>query len=185
MTIDPGAGPDASAPRRPIHKGLVLLGTGALVLGLDRFGKEHATSVLASGERVPLVGDLLSLAHIESSGAAFGLFRSWSLESQAIVFGVLTILCAGIVLSFYRSLAPGEHGSAAALGAILAGVLSNAFDRIRFGAGIDFLHLGSPRALAMPDFNLADMAIVMGVLTLIVELLANEMATRAQERPRR
>jgi lipoprotein signal peptidase len=140
--------------------------------------------LLAEGERLPLLGDFLSLAHVESSGAALGLFRNWSPESQSMVFGFLSLVCATMVFSFYRGLARGEHGSAAALGAILAGVFSNAVDRFRFGAGIDFLHLGPADVNWMPDFSLADIAIVSGVVTLIVELLATEMATRAQERPR-
>lgn len=165
--------------------GIVLMGAALLVLGVDQFGKRHAMAVLAPGERQALVDRVLSLAYIESPGAALGLFGTWSGSAQAIVFGILSGLCALLVLSFYRGLARGEFGSAAALGAILAGVASNAYDRVRFGAGIDFLHLGNPDALHLPDFNLADVAIVLGVLTLIVELLASEMAARAQERPRR
>jgi signal peptidase II len=167
-----------------IHKRAVLIAVAVLVLGFDQFGKTRVTRTLSEGERVPLLGEVLSLAHVESSGAALGLFRGWSAESQSMVFGFLSLVCATMVLSFYRGLARGEHGSAAALGAILAGVLSNAFDRFRFGAGIDFLHLGAPDDAWLPDFNLADLAIVLGVVTLVIELLATEMATRAQERPR-
>ena len=167
------------------RKTFVLLGTAVLVFGLDRFGKHTAMSRLDVGERVPLLGDLLSLTHVESLGAALGLFAHWSAGAQGLMFAALSLICAGLVLSFHRGLAPGEHGSAAGLGAIFAGVLSNAFDRFRHGAAIDFLHLGTPDAVHLPDFNLADVAILLGVLTLIVELLATEMATRAQERPRR
>jgi len=168
-----------------IHKGVILAGVGVAVFGLDRFGKIRAISSLEVGERTPLVGDFLSLARTESAGAALGLFDTWSAQSQALVFGLLSVICALAVLSFYRGLAPGEHGSAAALGAILAGVSSNAIDRIRSGAGIDFLHLGAAESTSLPDFNLADVAIVLGVLTLIVEMLANEIATRAEESARR
>lgn len=167
-------------------KKMIALFAGLLfVFGLDRFGKQYVMSGLDLGERRPLIGDLLSLTHVESSGAALGLFANWSPNAQAFVFAGLSIICAALVLSFYRGLAPREQGSAAALGAILAGVCSNAYDRIQFGVGIDFLHLGSADAANLPDFNLADVAILLGVLTLIVELLANEMATRAQERPSR
>jgi lipoprotein signal peptidase len=164
---------------------MALFGTALVVFGLDRFGKLAAMHSLAVGERTPLLGDLISGTHAESVGAALGLFHDLSPNGQAWVFGFLSILCALLVLSFYRGLAPGEHGSAAALGAILAGVLSNAFDRLRYGVGIDFLHVGAPDAAHLPNFNLADIAIALGVLTLIVDLLATEMAARAQERPRR
>ena len=62
------------------------------------------------------------------------------------------------------------------------GIASNAFDRLRYGSGLDFIHLGSIDSNAVPDFNLADVAIALGVVTLIVELIATEMATRSAER---
>jgi lipoprotein signal peptidase len=166
-------------------KTAALLGVGVVVFALDRYGKSRALDRLDVDECVPLLGDLMSFTRVESQGAALGLFADWPASLQATAFAVLSLVCAGLVLSFYRGLAPGEHGSAAALGAILAGVLSNALDRFRYGVGLDFLHLGPYDAAHLPDFNFADAAIFLGVLTLIVELLANEIAARAQERPRR
>lgn len=167
------------------RKTVALCGAASVVFGLDRYGKYAAMQRLEIGERVPLLGDLLSLTHVESLGAALGLFATWSTSAQSWVFAVLSLVCTALLVSFHRALAPGEHGSAAALGAIGAGVLSNALDRFWLGSGIDFLHLGPPDAARLPDFNVADVAILLGVLTLIIELLATEMATRAQERPRR
>ncbi len=168
-----------------LRKLLVAGGTASFVLLLDRLGKHLALTRLAPGERSPLVGDWLSLAHTESTGAALGLLRVEGSPMQALVFALLSVVCVVIAVSFLSALTPREHGSVAALGAIVAGVLSNAFDRIGSGVGLDFLHLGPSGSSTIPDFNVADVAIVLGVLTLIVELLANELATRAQERTRR
>jgi lipoprotein signal peptidase len=156
-----------------------------LVLAADRTGKLYAMQAIDSGERVPFVGELLSLANLRVSGGAFGLLRDWAPTTQLAALGFLSLVCAVVVVGFYRGLAPGEHGSAAALGAVLAGVIGNFVDRLQYGSSIDFLHLGPPTASQLPDFNLSDVAIVLGVVTLIVELLAAEMAARAQERPRR
>ena len=52
-------------------------------------------------------------------------------------------------------------------------------------SGLDSIHVGPIRSDAVPDFSLADVAIVLGAATLVVELLATEMAGRAAERPRR
>ena len=166
-------------------KTAALLGVAVAVFGVDRIGKYQAMSRLEVGESTPLLGELLSLTHVESLGAALGLFANWSPGGRAFAFVALSAICTGLVLSFHRGLARWEKGSAAALGAILAGVLSNAFDRFQFGVGIDFLHLGAVESTHLPNFNFADVAIFLGVLALIVELLATEMATRAQERPRR
>lgn len=151
---------------------------------VDQAAKRHAIQSLAPGERVPLLGDVIALTHLPAAGGAFGILRDWPASTQLAVLGLLALVATVVIVAFHRGLAPGEAGSAAALGAILGGIASNTFDRFRYGTGIDFLHVGAVDADPLPDFNLADVAIVLGVATLIVELLATEMAARASERPR-
>ena len=155
------------------------------VLAADQLGKFQAMSALAVGARQPLLGDLLALTHVPAMGGAFGLFRDWLPGAQLIGFALLSLCATVIIVSFYRGLARGELGCAAGLGLVLGGIVSQTLDLLRFGSGLDFLHLGSVASNAIPDFNLADLAIALGVVTLIVELLATEMAARALERPGR
>ncbi len=157
----------------------------ALVLVLDQLGKRHVASAVEVGERVPIIGSLLAWTHVPAAGGALGLFRNWSPNAELAGYGILSIIAAIVVFVFLRSLAPRDFGTAVALGAVLAGIVSNSLDRYRLGASINFLHVGPPAASPLPDFNLADLAILLGVGTLIVELLATEMAARAAERPRR
>ncbi len=165
-------------------KRLAFLPVALVAALLDQFGKFHATTTLDVGTRTPLVGDLLALTHVPSMGGAFGFFRDWLPGAQLIGFSLLALCATLIIVAFYRGLSPGEPGSAAALGAMLGGIASHTIDRLRYGSGLDFLHIGPITSNAVPDFNVADIAIVLGVVTLIVELLANEMAARASERPR-
>jgi len=165
-------------------KRLVFIPVAAGAVLLDQLGKLHATRTLEAGERSPLLGDVLALAHVPAASGAFGIFRELTPQAQLIGFALLSIVSIAVIVLFYRGLAPRELGNAAALGAVLGGIASNTLDRLRYGFGIDFLHLGPIDAEGMPDFNLADVSIVMGVVTLIVELLATEMAARASERPR-
>ncbi|MEZ4332083.1 MAG: signal peptidase II [Myxococcota bacterium] len=160
-------------------------GAGLLVLALDQLGKRHVLDSLAIGERVPLLGSVLSLAHVPSTGGALGLLRDWSPEAQLMAHAALSFVAIGVALLFLRSIAPRDRGTASALGAILGGIASNGLDRYRTGATLDFLHVGPTSVDVLPDFNFADLAILLGVGTLIIELLANEMAARASERPRR
>jgi len=158
---------------------------GTVVGLLDQLGKRHVAEALAVGERVPLVGGLVAWAHEPEAGGALGLFRDWSPAMALAGYAALSIVAALVVFVFLRSLAPRDHGTAAALGAILGGVASNGFDRVRAGSSIEFLHVGPVTSSLLPDFNFADLAILLGVGTLIIELLATEMAARAAERPRR
>ena len=154
-----------------------------VIVLLDQLGKLHVARTIEIGTRVPLLGDLLAWTHLPAAGGAFGFFRDWLPTAQLVGFALLSVLSVIVILTFYRGLARGEHGSAAGLGAILGGIASNTIDRVRYGSGVDFLHVGSTTTNTLPDFNLADVAIVLGVVTLVVELLATEMATRVSERP--
>lgn len=158
---------------------------GGLVFLLDQLGKRHVADAVEIGERVPILGSLLAWTRIPEAGGALGLFRDWSPNAELTGYAILSGVAAIFVFVFLRSLAPRDLGTAVALGAVLAGVLSNSLDRYRHGASIKFLHVGPPASSPLPDFNLADLAILLGVGTLIIELLATEMAARAAERPRR
>lgn len=163
-------------------KRAAFLPTALIALCLDQLGKMHTTNTLEVGARSSLLGDLLALTHVPAMGGAFGFFRDWLPGAQLIGFSALAICATLVIAFFYRGLGPGEQGTAAALGAILGGIGSHTLDRLRYGSGLDFLHVGPVTSNALPDFSVADLAIVLGVATLIVELLATEMAARASER---
>lgn len=174
--------------RAPGAMGSRYLAFGLLCLAvvvLDQLGKGHVAAHLALGERVPIVGSLLAFAHEPSAGGALGLLRGWPPTAQLVAYAILSGVAVVLALVFLRALAPRDYGTASALGSVVGGVASNGLDRYRGGATVDFLHLGPTSSNLLPDFNLADLAIILGVGTLIVELLATEMAARAAERPRR
>ena len=166
-------------------KRAVFLPMALLAIALDQLGKLHTASALDPGGRAPLLGDVLAWTHVPAMGGAFGIFRDWLPGAQLIGFSALALAATVMIGVFYRGLAPGEQGTAAALGAMLGGIASHTVDRLRFGSGVDFLHLGRPTSNLLPDFSLADVAIVLGVATLIIELLAAEFTARASERPQR
>lgn len=166
-------------------KRAAFLPSAIVALGLDQLCKRHVTAELAVGDRTPLLGDALALTHVPSMGGAFGVFRDWLPGAQLIGFSVLALAATLAIVGYYRALTPREQGNAAGLGAMLGGIASHALDRLRYGSGLDALHIGPVTSNAVPDFSLADVAIVLGAATLVVELLATEMAGRAAERPSR
>jgi lipoprotein signal peptidase len=166
-------------------KGAAFVPIALLATAGDQLLKLHATSTVSVGAREPLIGNVLSVTHVPSMGGAFGFFGGWLPDAQLVGFATLALCAATVILLMYRGLAPGERGTAAGLGAMLGGIAGHAIDRLRYGSGLDIIHLGPVESNAVPDFSLADVAIVLGLVTLIVELLATELATRAAERPRR
>lgn len=148
----------------------LLVGTAALVAGLDQATKELALRSLRDGP-IDLFGGAVTLRLTYNSGGAFGL-----LQGLPGLFLVATVVIAGLILVWARGLE--ERGSAVALGMILGGGLGNVTDRIArdLGGGVvDFVDLHF-----WPVFNLADSAIVAGVCLVLLIGARRRPSTRTQ-----
>jgi signal peptidase II len=136
-------------------------GTALAVLALDQLTKQLVRTGIPLGQRVAVMPGF-DLHHVINRGGAFSLLYGhvWLL---ALVAAGVTV---GLVL--YERRHPGMAAwRAAALGILLAGTLGNLVDRLVFGQVTDFLdvYLGDRH---WPTFNVADIAINLGVAALIV-----------------
>lgn len=137
----------------------------ALGLGLDQWTKAVARVMIAPHQMYPLTG-FLSFVHVWNPGVSFGLLACrGSVQCWILIAKSLTLM---IILGFMYMRAK-TRLQVWGLIAILAGATSNVWDRIQFGAVFDFIlvHAG---AWAFPAFNVADMLISMGFLTLMCDL---------------
>ncbi len=143
-----------------------LLGT-ALVVVLDQLTKRWAQGTLP-GDPIVVVDGFLVFAYAENPGSAFGLF-----QDAGQIIGVLSIGIAGFVLWMMAN--SERRLDAIALGLVLGGALGNLADRLTRGDGfldgrvVDFVGLW-----VIPNFNVADAAINVGVAMLIVIALVME-----------
>ena len=148
-------------------------------LALDILTKYLVSSNLSYSDRIPVIEGFFYLTHVRNTGAAFGLFQDAPVAIRLTFFVGISIVAIGIILQFFRKLAPGDRLSALALGLILGGAVGNLIDRIRLLEVVDFLHFVLWGGYVWPDFNLADTWIVVGVSLLVLELLASEGEERA------
>lgn len=132
----------------------------------------------------PVIGDLVRISKVYNDGGIFGLF-----DAAAPLLGLLSLLIiAGITWYHWRHGAAGDLWLSMGLGLLLGGALGNLIDRARFGYVIDFVDagLGSLRWFA---FNVADAAISVSLLILLVGALAGDRLGHSQarrgRRPRR
>jgi signal peptidase II len=151
----------------------------ATSLSLDVLTKYLVARYLVYSDKVEIVEGFFYLTHVRNPGAAFGLFASAPVAWRLGFFIAISLLALGIVVSFFRKLAPGDRLSALALGFIAGGALGNLLDRIFRHEVVDFLHFKLWQGYSWPDFNLADSFIVVGVGFLVLELLASEGESRA------
>jgi signal peptidase II len=158
------------------------LGALALALPLDQATKVWVARTLDYADRITVIDGFFYITHVRNPGAAFGMLVDAAPSLRLPLFIGVSLVAVGIIVNFYRRLAPGEKHAALTLGLILGGALGNLIDRIFRGEVVDFLHVPLWSGYSWPDFNLADSFIVVGVGLLLLELVAAEGESRADRR---
>jgi signal peptidase II len=148
---------------RSIHLLAWTLAGCGLVVALDQGTKAIATSLVDRGDRSEVL-PFLAFENVRNKGVAFGLGG----DISAVLIGATIIVLVG-VLAFLGL--RGRSGKLAWLPAalLIGGALGNLADRVRDDAVTDFIDLP-----LWPTFNLADVAIIAGVLLLFWEVERSE-----------
>jgi signal peptidase II len=140
-----------------------------VVVVLDQLTKAGVRSHVSPGDSDPVL-PFLELVRVRNTGVAFGLLSGGGALVLVLSAAALVLLVGYFV----------RHPEKPALwiptGLLLGGAVGNAIDRVRLGAVTDFLKLPY-----WPAFNVADMAITIGVLALIYVI----ESPRTRTRPRR
>lgn len=131
-----------------------------LTLLADQISKYVITTTMLQGQSFAVLSPVFFITYILNPGAAFGLLAN---KTGFFIF-VSVIVVIGIMVG-YRYLPRERVWAHLALGLIAGGALGNLIDRIRIGRVIDFLDFR-----IWPVFNLADTAIVIGALLLILDV---------------
>lgn len=140
----------------------------SVVVALDQITKAVIEENLAPGERLDVLGPI-ELTHVTNTGIAFGLAGG---EGVAII-GLTVVALAAIVALFARE--PTRPGAWLAIGLLIGGALGNLIDRVAKDAVTDFVSLP-----AWPSFNVADIAITVGVVALAWALLRESSGHRGE-----
>ena len=141
---------------------------GALALAAflaDRLSKFWVVEVLDAANRPPIDVWPPYLRFILSSntGINFGLLSGFP-EEMRWVLTVLAVAISGALVWWVRRSRgkPGWKVMAAGAGLVVGGALSNAWDRVQYGAVIDFLNMSCCGIVNPYAFNIADVAIFAG-----------------------
>lgn len=158
----------STAPPRWQESGLRWAWLALVVLAADQVSKAWVSAALRLHEQI-VVFPFLNLTRVHNTGAAFS-FLSEAPGWQRWFFIILALgVSAGIVL-WLRRLGRADRRLAPALALILGGALGNVWDRLRLGHVVDFIDLHY-RDWHWPAFNVADSAISIGALILILDAL--------------
>ena len=120
---------------------------------------------------VVLSRDFLMLRYAENPGAAFGLFRKLPASARGPLFHLVSIGAVLLITLYYLRLGgtKEERWARVGLPLVLGGALGNWVDRLARGFVIDFIEAHWKDAYTWPSFNVADSAIVVGVILLLVD----------------
>jgi len=155
--------------------GWLALTLAVVVIGLDQAVKYWVLQVLRlePGQSIPVAGPF-RLTGVWNSGVSFGFLQAqhdlvrWLLAAFSII---VAILLAGWVRNAERRL------FAVSVGLVIGGAIGNVIDRIRLGAVADFVDVSK---LYFPwIFNVADSAISVGIVLLLLDMLIQDNRERA------
>lgn len=161
--------------------------TALVILILDRWTKGLVLEHLPHSPLTEIkVFSGLSLTHVHNSGIAFSLFADGGPLSRVLLHAV--ILTSVVVIAWILVRHSGNRiGTAVAFGMILGGAVGNLIDRMLYGWVIDFIHVWveiGDRVHAWPDFNIADSAITVGaVLLVITEITTKDPTSEDDDAP--
>lgn len=159
---------DGSDPLSP-HLRLGLI-TAVIVLALDQASKFWLLQVFDIGHRGAVrLTPFFDLVLAWNQGISFGWFQSGGSWAQIIL---MTIKAVAVVILAVWMARSRTWLATFALGAIIGGAIGNAIDRFTYGAVVDFalfhVQIGG-NTLNWYVFNLADVAIVAGVVALLYD----------------
>ncbi|NLT95203.1 MAG: signal peptidase II [Clostridia bacterium] len=135
--------------------------TAALVLLIDQGTKYIVKTTMTLYESIPVIPNIFHLTYIENPGAAFGL-----LANQRLFFIFITMIILTTIIYFYYKLTGEKLLLRIALGMVVGGAVGNLIDRLRMGVVTDFFDFR-----IWPVFNIADSAIVIGMIYIAYQLL--------------
>jgi len=150
-----------------------------LVFLLDQATKWVVTFPLQLKERSPIeVTGFFNLTWVENRGVSMGALTATSETMRWLLVALTTGIALFVAIWLWREK---RRDDAWGLALVLGGALGNIVDRIRFGFVVDFadLHFGGWKPFLV--FNVADAAITIGVLLLLLRALLTPRKSRKRE----
>lgn len=156
-----------------IWRAVIFVGVLLCTAGFDQGTKEWARADLTVGQPQPVIEGYWDWELAMNDGAAFSSMRGSQVLLSLIALGALVVL--GVMAHRTR---PEQNLRRIALAVIAGGAIGNVIDRIRDGAVTDFVRWKAGGHM-WPIFNVADAALVIGVILLFVDGFLERRRERA------
>ena len=157
---------------------LAAYGFAILIIVVDQLTKAWVLQDLGlrfEGQSHPILDPFFNVTLVHNEGVSFGLFGDGSMRWLLSIFSVAV---AGVL--GWWALKAERRLLVTAIGLIMGGAIGNVIDRIRFGFVVDFLDFSGTGFFPWV-FNVADSAITIGVILLILDSILSERAAKVGE----
>ncbi|HSA60951.1 MAG TPA: signal peptidase II [Nitrospiraceae bacterium] len=151
----------------PLLRNLLLASVTGVVIVADQITKLYIMQTMRLHESIPIVPNLFSLTYIRNPGAAFGFLAGSSNAFRMVFFGLTSLFALGLLGTILFRMPERDWVGRLSVAGILGGAVGNLIDRLRYGEVIDFLDVYVEN-YHWPAFNVADSAITVGVIFLII-----------------
>jgi signal peptidase II len=148
-----------------------LLALSAFIIALDRATKIWVSRHIEQGSAITVIPHVFRISHVLNGGAAFSMFTdSPHPERTRWMLTAFSLLAAIVVLAVLLRVGRRITLTALSMALVLGGAIGNVWDRLHTGTVIDFLEVHIIH-YHWPDFNVADSAIVVGGILLLLDSL--------------
>ncbi len=140
------------------------------IIGIDQLTKTYVHTQLQLHESKMIIENFFNLTYVRNFGAAFGFLSQTPQLFREIFFLSMPPIACVLILYILSTLKQNQTAQIVALSSIFGGALGNYIDRLHYKYVVDFIDLRIHTHI-WPAFNIADMAIVTGVIMLIYLIL--------------
>ena len=128
-----------------------------------------------------MIPSLFNLTYVRNPGAAFGLLSHMGSVAVRVPFFIIVPLVAlGVIFYVFRKVEDTDLKLSTALSLVIGGAFGNLIDRASYNYVVDFLDFHWDYQAHFPAFNVADIAICVGVGFLILDIIQKERKLRAK-----
>jgi signal peptidase II len=144
-----------------------------LILIADLIAKWIVRVKLFPREVLEIIPGYLRLSYLHNSGVAFGLFDEVESVWKPYVLAGMAIVAVAVIVVYGLRVSQSRKLLQLALATTLGGILGNFIDRIFRGYVIDFIEIHIKEVFHWPTFNIADSAITIGIVLLLIDAIRN------------